>query len=188
MLLAAVCVERLAELLLARRHRAWAVSHGAVESGAGHYPVMVGLHAALLAGCAVEPVLRRGGRPRVGPGRPRVGLDPGVQLVVGGAVLAAQALRWWCIATLGRRWNTRILVLPGLPPVDSGPYRWLAHPNYLAVAVEGAALPIACGAPVTAVAFTLADAALLTVRIRAENMALADGRVSAPPATRGGDR
>jgi methyltransferase len=86
--------------------------------------------------------------------------------------VASQALRWWCIATLGRRWNTRVIVVPGLAPVTSGPYRFLAHPNYVAVVVEGIALPLVHEAWLTALVFTGANAALLTVRIRAENAAL----------------
>ena len=88
-------------------------------------------------------------------------------------VLAAQALRWWCIATLGRRWNTRVIVVPGLPLVRRGPYRWLSHPNYVAVVVEGFALPLVHTAWITALVFTVLNAALLTVRIRVENRALA---------------
>ena len=88
-------------------------------------------------------------------------------------VVASQALRWWCIVTLGPRWNTRVIVVPGLAPVDSGPYRLLRHPNYVAVVVEGVALPLVHGAWLTALGFTLANTAVLTVRLRAENAALA---------------
>src|SRR5690242_20418093 len=88
-------------------------------------------------------------------------------------VLAAQGLRWWCIGTLGRRWNTRVIVVPTLPPVSAGPYRWLRHPNYVAVVVEGVALPLVHLCWVTAVAFTVLNAGLLTVRIRVEEAALA---------------
>ena len=88
-------------------------------------------------------------------------------------VVASQALRWWCIATLGRRWNTRVIVVPGLPPVRSGPYRLFRHPNYVAVVVEGVALPLVHAAWITALVFTVLNAALLTVRIRAEDAALA---------------
>jgi len=88
-------------------------------------------------------------------------------------VLASQGLRWWCIATLGERWNTRVIVVPGLPLVRRGPYRWLAHPNYVAVAVEGVALPLVHTAWVTAVAFTVLNAwLLLAFRIPAEERAL----------------
>jgi methyltransferase len=87
-------------------------------------------------------------------------------------VLAGQALRWWCIATLGPRWNTRVIVVPGLAPVTAGPYRWLRHPNYLAVVVEGAALPLVHTAWVAALLFTVLNAVLLSVRIRVEDQAL----------------
>jgi methyltransferase len=95
-------------------------------------------------------------------------------------VLATQALRWWCISTLGRRWNTRIVVVPGLPLVDRGPYRWLRHPNYVAVVVEGIALPMVHTAWITAVTFTVLNAFLLRVRIRAEEDALAWASDAAP--------
>jgi methyltransferase len=85
----------------------------------------------------------------------------------------ANGLRWWCIATLGERWTARVIVLPGAPLVRSGPYRWFAHPNYVAVIVEGAALPLTGSAWITACAFTVLNAALLTVRIRCETRALA---------------
>ena len=88
-------------------------------------------------------------------------------------VVASQALRWWCIATLGRRWNTRVIVVPGLAPVTSGPYRFLRHPNYVAVVVEGIALPLVHAAWITALVFTVLNAALLAVRIRVEDAALA---------------
>jgi hypothetical protein len=87
-------------------------------------------------------------------------------------VLAAQALRWWCIVTLGRQWNTRVIVVPGLPRVTGGPYRFLSHPNYVAVVIEGFALPLVHSAWITALVFTLCNAVLLSVRIRVENRAL----------------
>ena len=87
-------------------------------------------------------------------------------------VLAGQALRWWCIRTLGTQWNTRIVVVPGLRRVEGGPYRWFSHPNYVAVVVEGFALPLVHSAWITATAFTVLNALLLSVRIRAENTAL----------------
>ncbi|MFA7324933.1 MAG: isoprenylcysteine carboxylmethyltransferase family protein, partial [Candidatus Nanopelagicales bacterium] len=90
-----------------------------------------------------------------------------------GLVLASQLLRWWCISTLGRRWNTRIVIIPGLPRVVSGPYRWIDHPNYVAVVIEGIALPMVGFAWVTGLIFTMANIPLLLTRIRAENAALA---------------
>lgn len=159
-LVAGVAVERLAEVVVARRNARWARAHGAVEAGRGHYPVMVVLHTGWLVGALLEVWLaHRVFRPAVG--WPMVGL-----------VVAAQGLRWWCIAALGHRWNTRVLVLPGMPLVTSGPYRWLPHPNYVAVAVEGVALPLVHGAWVTAVTFTGLNSVLLAVRIRCEESAL----------------
>ena len=156
-----VAVERLAELVVSRRNAAWSLSRGGVETGQGHYPVMVVLHTGFLVAMLAEAVVRR----------PDVPAALAWSMLV--AVVAAQALRWWCIATLGRRWNTRVIVVPGLSPVRSGPYRWLSHPNYVAVVVEGVALPLVHASWVTALVFTVANAALLTVRLRAENAALA---------------
>jgi methyltransferase len=164
----AVAVERVAELIVARRHLQWARERGGVEAGERHYPVMVGLHAALLAATVAEPALLD---------RPFLGWLAGPMLAV---LLATQALRWWCIRTLGQQWNTRVVVVPGLPLVSGGPYRWLRHPNYVAVAVEGVALPLVHTAWVTAVAFTVVNAGVLATRIRCENRLLA----SVAPAAR----
>jgi methyltransferase len=155
-----VAAERLVELVVARRNAAWSLARGGTEHGRGHYPPMVLLHKALLVGCLVEPAVMA--RPFV----PALGV-PMLLLVV-----AAQALRWWCIASLGPRWNTRVIVVPGLPLVTRGPYRWLRHPNYLAVVVEGAALPLVHSAWLTAGAFTALNLWLLGVRIRCEEAAL----------------
>lgn len=160
-LLFAVGVERLAELVLAQRNLAWSRARGGVEIGAGHYPVMVALHLALLVGCVVEVAVMH--RPFI----PALGW-PMLALVI-----AAQGLRWWCITTLGRQWNTRVVVIPGAPRIDGGPYRWISHPNYVAVAVEGLALPLVHSAWVTALAFTTLNAALLSTRVSVENSALA---------------
>jgi methyltransferase len=169
LLVAAVAVERLAELVVAGRNRTWALQHGARETGLAHYPAMVVLHTGLLAGCLVEVLVAD---------RPFVPVLGSTMVVL---VLAAQALRWWCIRTLGHQWNTRILVVPGLPLVTSGPYRYLPHPNYVAVVVEGFALPLVHTAWVTAVVFSVLNAALLRVRLRVENRALqqASGLVAA---------
>lgn len=161
-LVLAVGVERFAELVVAKRNLAWALARGGTETGFGHYPAMVVLHTGLLVGCLVEVLAAD--RPFLSAlGWPMVVL-----------VLAAQGLRWWCIRTLGRQWNTRIVVVPGLALVTGGPYRSLRHPNYVAVVVEGFALPLVHGAWVTALVFTVLNAALLTVRIRAEDRALDD--------------
>ncbi|MCA1223285.1 isoprenylcysteine carboxyl methyltransferase family protein [Streptomyces sp. 8L] len=162
-LVLAVGAERLAELAVAKRNTRWSLARGAVEHGCGHYPAMVALHTGLLLGCLAE--VRFGHRP----------FEPALGWPMLAAVLLAQGLRWWCVTALGPRWNTKVLVVPGLPLVTAGPYRlrWLRHPNYVAVAAEGVALPLAHTAWLTAVAFTVLNAWLLTVRIRCENAALA---------------
>jgi methyltransferase len=167
-LLALIACERVAELVVSARHATGLLRRGGVEYGFGHFPVMVALHAGLIAGCVLEPLL--GHRPFI----PALGWP---MLVV---TVAANGLRWWCIATLGERWTARVIVLPGAPLVRSGPYRWFAHPNYVAVIVEGAALPLAGSAWITAATFTAANAVLLTVRIRCETGALAAAAVPRP--------
>jgi methyltransferase len=160
LLVLAVGVERLAELVVSTRHARWSFERGGVESGRGHFPPMVALHTGLLLGCLVEVVVAD--RPFI----PALGW-PMLALALG-----SQALRWWCIATLGVRWNTRVIVVPGLPLVSAGPYRLLRHPNYVAVAVEGVALPLVHTAWVTALVFTVLNIPLLAVRIRCEDRAL----------------
>jgi len=162
-LLAGVVVMRGVELAVSARNARRLRARGAVEHGRGHYPAMVAVHAGLLAACAVEPAFLPAPWPPAA--------TAGAALVV----LLAQALRWWVIATLGERWSTRALVLPGAPPVERGPYRWLRHPNYLAVVAEVAALPLALGAWRTAIAASLANATVLAVRIRVEERALGTG-------------
>jgi methyltransferase len=122
---------------------------------------MVLLHTALLVGCLVEVQALD---------RPFVAWIGWPMLAV---VVGAQALRWWCITTLGSQWNIRVVVVPGLPLVHRGPYRWLRHPNYVAVVAEGLALPLLHDAWLTAVVFTALNGVLLTVRIRCENRLLA---------------
>lgn len=158
---ALVALERLAELVVSKRNAAWSFSRGGVETGQRHYLVMVVLHTGFLVAMLVEAFVRR----------PVVPAALAWSMVAG--VVAAQALRWWCITSLGPRWNTRVIVVPGRPPVQSGPYRLLAHPNYVAVVIEGVALPLVHASWITAVVFTIANAALLTVRLRVENEALA---------------
>lgn len=159
-LVVAVGLERLAELVVSRRHAAWAFARGGIERGFGHYPVMVALHTGLLVGALVE--VWWADRPFV----------PALGWTMLGLVIASQALRWWCIVTLGRQWNTRVIVVPGLPLVRRGPYRILPHPNYVAVVVEGLALPLVHSAWITATVFTIANAVLLVVRVRVEDGAL----------------
>ena len=159
-LIGAVGLERLAELVVSKRNAAWSFARGGVESGQGHYPVMVVLHTGLLVGALVEVWVRQ------------PAFVPALGWTMLALVLAAQALRWWCITALGRQWNTRVIVVPGLARVTGGPYRLMSHPNYVAVVVEGIALPLVHSAWITAVVFTVCNAALLWVRIRVENRAL----------------
>jgi methyltransferase len=160
-LVLAVGVERLAELTLSKRHAAWAFSRGGKEFGRGHFPPMVALHTALLVGALAEVWMLE---------RPFLPILGWTALAI---VIASQSLRWWCIASLGRQWNTRVIVVPGLPLVSRGPYRLLRHPNYVAVVLEGAALPLVHSAWLTAVGFTVLNAAVLTRRIQVEEEALA---------------
>ncbi|KUL63491.1 isoprenylcysteine carboxyl methyltransferase family protein [Streptomyces sp. NRRL S-1521] len=163
LLVTAVAAERVCELAVARRNTRWSTLRGATVSGQGHYPAMVTLHTALLLACPAEVWLAD---------RPVL---PALAWPMLAVLAASQALRWWCVHTLGPRWNTRVIVVPGLPLVTGGPYRWrwLRHPNYVAVVAEGVALPLVHTAWVTATAFTVLNAVLLTVRIRCENRALA---------------
>ena len=160
LLILAIGIERLAELIVSKRNAQWAFAHGGKEFGRSHYSVMVTVHAALLLGCVAEVwALHR-------PFIPWLGW-PMLTLVA-----LSQLLRWWCVATLGHRWNTLVIVVPQAPLIRRGPYRWLHHPNYVAVVVEVVALPLVHTAWLTAACFTLANALLLTVRIRVENAAL----------------
>jgi methyltransferase len=158
LLIAAVAVERIAELVVSQRNLSWSRDRGGVEFGARHYPAMVVLHTALLAGCLVEAWYR--------PFLPALGWP---MLAV---VLAAQGLRWWCIATLGHQWNTRVVVIPDAARVTRGPYRFIPHPNYVAVVVEGIALPLVHTAWATALVFTVLNFFVLRSRIGVENAAL----------------
>ena len=155
--------QRLAELIVSRRHARRAFALGGVEHGRAHYPVMVVVHGLFPLACVLEVLLLE----RRVPGA--------LGVVALGAALVAQVVRWWSVATLGWRWNTRIIVVPGVPPVTSGPFRYLRHPNYLAVLIEVVAIPIIHGAWLSALVFTTASAALFWVRIPAEERALGAG-------------
>ncbi|HWQ62087.1 MAG TPA: isoprenylcysteine carboxylmethyltransferase family protein [Negativicutes bacterium] len=161
LLTGAVAAQRLAELALATRNRRWLLARGGREFGSRHYPLFVLLHAGWLAGWLAEGLLRGG-------------LPAAAWPLWLALFLAAQVLRYWCIATLGRRWNTRIIVLPGAPRISRGPYRYLRHPNYLAVTVEIISGPLVFGAWLTSLAAGIANAwLLLAVRIPAEEEAFA---------------
>ena len=154
-------VQRLAELGLAQWNTGYLRARGGIEFGATHYPLMVALHASWLLGLWV------------------LGHERSVNPFWLAVFVVLQGARVWVIASLGRRWTTRVIVLPGATPVVCGPYRWLRHPNYLVVALEIAVVPLALGMPIFALVFSLASAALLALRIRVENEALGwpqDGR------------
>jgi methyltransferase len=159
-LIVIIAMQRVWELGVSTRHLRALKARGGIEVGAGHYPWMVALHTAFLVSCVVEVwLLHRPWRP----------------VLAGFVVLilsAALALRWWTLATLGERWTTRVLVVPGEELVASGPYRWLRHPNYLVVVTEIAAIPMIHCAWLTAVVFTIANLVLLRQRIRVEEGAL----------------
>lgn len=159
-LCAGIGIERLFELRLSRRNAARAFARGGIEVGQGHLPAMVAMHASFLAAAPLEAILLE--RPFL----PLLGI-PALSVVA-----SAMALRYWCVATLGERWNTRVIVVPGEAAVTSGPYRHLRHPNYLAVIAEIAALPLVHTAWITALVYSLANAALLAVRIRVEEETL----------------
>jgi len=161
-LMGAVALERLVEMVVSRKNAAWSFARGGREHGRGHFPAMVLLHTAFLFACLAEVwLLDRPFLPWLGV--PLIGL-----------AVAAQGLRWWCITTLGPRWNTRVIIVPDLPRITGGPYRFIRHPNYVAVVAEGIILPMIHTAWITAIAFTVLNAWLLTVRIRCENAALAE--------------
>jgi len=153
-ILGLVTVQRLGELVLARRNTRRLLAQGGVEYGAAHYPLIVGLHAAWLLGLWALAWDR----------------PAHVGWLIAYGVL--QGLRVWVLASLGARWTTRIIAVPGETLVRRGPYRFVSHPNYLVVAGEIAVLPLVFDLPAYAAAFTLANAAVLWIRIRAENAVL----------------
>jgi methyltransferase len=154
-LVALVATQRLGELVLARRNTRALLARGAVESGRGHYPLMVALHAAWLAASAWAAWAAET-----------------VAWTAVALLAAAWAARAWVMASLGSRWTTRIIALPGAPLVRQGPYRWLRHPNYLVVAAEVALLPMAFDAWRIALAFGMANAVLVGWRVRCEDAAM----------------
>ena len=153
-ILAFVTLERLLELFVANRNTKRLLARGAREHGAGHYPIIVGVHALWLATLWV-----------LAPGR-------GIDMFWLAMFVLLLLARFWIIATLGPRWTTRIIVHPDEPLVRSGPYRFLAHPNYWVVVGEIAVLPLVFGLPWVALVFTILNAAVLWFRIREENQAL----------------
>jgi methyltransferase len=165
LILSLVTLQRLGELVLSRHNTRQLLARGAVEVGAGHYPLIVAVHAGWLIALWV------------------CGRDQQVSLVALAAYLALQGMRVWVLLSLGPRWTTRIIVLPGEPLIASGPYRHLSHPNYVVVVGEIALLPLALHLPLLALIFTVLNVALLAVRIRVEAHALGaigEPRIRAP--------
>jgi methyltransferase len=159
-LLALLVAERIVELGISQRNARRAFAHGGIEVGRRHYRVMVAMHSLFLVACAAESLFILHA------------ISPIVSMLALLGVIAAQLLRYAAVATLGERWNTRIIVMAAAAPVTRGLYRWIRHPNYVAVVLEIAALPMIRGCWITAVGFTIANAAMLGVRIPAEERAL----------------
>ncbi len=155
LILGLVTLQRLGEMVLAERNARRLLGRGAYEVGRGHYPFIVAVHAGWLITLWL-----------LGPGPP-------IHLLPLALFVPLQAARVWVIASLGDRWTTRIIVLPGAPLIRRGPYRWADHPNYLIVIGEIAVLPLVFGLPAVALLFSLLNGMVLWVRIREENKALA---------------
>jgi methyltransferase len=155
-ILALVTLQRIGELVLAQYNTKNLQARGAIEVGASHYPLIVAVHTAWLITLWI------------------IGRYQPVNLAALAVFVVLQALRVWIIATLGSRWTTRIIVVLGEPLIVSGPYRYLAHPNYAVVAAEIAILPLALYLPMTALVFTLLNAVVLFIRIRAESRVLSE--------------
>jgi methyltransferase len=155
-LLAYVIAERLLELVVARRNTARLMARGAVEVGAGHYPVMIALHVSWLVAIVAWVAMTHAA--------------VSVPLLI--LYVALQGLRFWVMGTLGPYWTTRIITVPDAPLIKSGPYRFLRHPNYVVVTLEIALLPLVFGAWQIALVYTVLNALMLRTRIAAENGAL----------------
>ncbi len=160
LLLVAIVAERLVELAITQRNRAWALSQGGLEVGGDHYRWMVAVHSAFLIACPLEVWLL---------GR---AFEPILGVSMLGLLALSMALRYWAVSTLGKRWTTRVVCVPGLPVVTGGPYRIVRHPNYVAVIVEMFALPLVHSAWITAIVFSIANLLVLRTRIRVEESAL----------------
>jgi len=160
-LLVLVAIERIVELVISKRNLTWSFAQGGIEFGRSHYKYMVVIHVFLLLGSLIEVWIVR----------PL--LNPTLSWTMFALAIASQGLRWWCIGSLGRRWNTLVVIIPGKAAVTDGPYKWFKHPNYVAVVIEGFALPMVGFAWRTAVIFTVLNTFVLRARLKSENAALA---------------
>jgi methyltransferase len=158
LILGIVTLQRAGELVVSRYNTHKLLARGAIEMSPGHYPLIVAVHTAWLISLWV------------------LGRDQPVNILALSGYLALQGFRFWVIHTLGPRWTTRIIILPEQPLVSAGPYRFLSHPNYAVVAGEIVLLPLALNLPLLAVVFTIINAAVLAIRIRAEDRALSPSR------------
>lgn len=156
-----VAIERIVELFVSNRNLKWSFAQGGIEFGRSHYKYMVAIHVLLLGGALVEVWIFR------------PTLIPVLGWIMLSLAIASQVLRWWCITTLGKRWNTLVVIIPGMPLIKKGPYKWFKHPNYVAVVIEGFALPMVGFAWRTALIFTVLNVFVLRTRIKTENAALA---------------
>jgi methyltransferase len=163
LILTLVTLQRAGELVISRQNTRKLKARGAVEVGPGHYPLIVAVHAAWLVSLWV------------------LGRHQQVNAIGLTAYLIVQGFRFWVLWTLGSRWTTRIIVVPGESLVSTGPYRYVSHPNYAVVAAEIAVLPLALHLPWIAAVFTVLNAMVLAIRIRAENGALAGSRLTTLP-------
>lgn len=161
-------VQRLFELRIAARNAQVSMAHGGREYGARHYPFFIVLHTTWFAAMVVESTMRKATE--------LPDPIPWWWWTCAVVVIAAQGLRYWAITSLGDAWNTRIIVVPGRRPVERGAYRFMKHPNYIAVVAELFCIPLLVGAPITAIAVSVLDAILLLgIRIPMENKALKEG-------------
>ena len=160
-LLTILLIQRVLELFLAERNRRWLLDNGGIEAGKGHYRWLVVQHTLFYLSLVLEATFLSPGWNPLWP----------LWVVV---LVAAQALRIWAIVSLGRFWNTRIIVLPDSKPIAKGPYRWIRHPNYLVVVVELLAVPVLCGAYFTALCFSITNGFVLRKRIRDEERMLSE--------------
>jgi methyltransferase len=154
-------IQRLSELLIARRNEKWLLEQGAVQYGQSHYPFMIAMHTLFIVSIIVEYNLRCG---------------TAISWMFLTIFLAVLLFKFWALSSLGKYWNTKIYRIPGVYPVKRGPYKFLKHPNYMEVVCEIALIPLVFHLYYTAVAFTVLNAIMLTVRITVENRVWADAR------------